>query len=246
MRKYSEFILVLIILIAAIAFGGFVIYRTVQNDGDFWGRNQTETEETTTTEEDDTDSGTDSTKKKTISAAYEDESVGTILIGDSRFVGMDKVVDVEEDQNRQWLVAKVGQGLSWFNNEALPSVKRIRSNNTAIETWRYVICLGVNDLGNIDGYIETYEDLTEDDSSIQLILVSVNPVGDYPGITNSDIEDFNDALQEACEENGWDYIDTYSQLMDNGYSTTDGLHYSNSTYQDIYDYILEGIAELQE
>ena len=37
------------------------------------------------------------------------------------------------------------------------------------------------------------------------------------------------------------YIDTYTYLTKNGYSTRDGLHYDNKTYKSIYSYIRKEI-----
>ncbi|MEE3433101.1 MAG: hypothetical protein VZQ50_04465 [Lachnospiraceae bacterium] len=241
MKKYREFIVVLVLLIASIICGLYVLMTAIRNGGDFFGRQTEEVTTEATTE-------TKTRKKKAVDQAYEDETIGTLLIGDSRFVGMNKALDVENDKDRQWLVAKVGQGLGWFQDSALPSVQKIRDKNTAISKWRYVIGLGVNDLKNINNYIDEYKDLTESDDQIELILLSVNPVddGNSYGISNADIKSFNKKLKEACDENGWAYIDTYSQLVEDGYSTVDGLHYENATYLKVYDYILDGLAELGE
>ena len=47
------------------------------------------------------------------------------------------------------------------------------------------------------------------------------------------------------EENlvGVNYIDIYSYLTENGYSTLDGTHYPDSVSEDIYDYILDSLEE---
>ena len=213
MKKYREFIVVLVILIASIICGLYVLMTAIRNGGDFGGRQTEEVTTEATTE-------TKTRKKKA----------------------------VENDKDRQWLIAKVGQGLGWFQDSALSSVQKIRDKNTAISKWRYVIGLGVNDLKNINNYIDEYKDLTESDDQIELILLSVNPVddGNSYGISNADIKSFNKKLKEACDENGWAYIDTYSQLVEDGYSTVDGLHYENATYLKVYDYILDGLAELGE
>jgi hypothetical protein len=153
---------------------------------------------------------------------------------------MDKAVDIE-NHDREFCVAKVGQGLYWFKNTALKKIEKIKKENTSLTSWRYVICLGVNDLGNINNYLEEYKKIAKEDSNIQLILVSVNPVKNYPSITNSQIKKFNVKLSDA----GYDYIDTFSKMQKEGFTSTDGLHYDDATYKKIYSYIKKGLLELE-
>ncbi len=168
-----------------------------------------------------------------------------LVLGDNIFYGqgfsakLNKAVDIEAE-DRQFVVAKVGMGYNWFVKSALPEIKKIKAENTALTKWRYVINLGVNDLLDINKYLDEYDELTNEDSSIQLVLVSVNPVKDYPTITNSSIKKFNSKLMDA----GYDYIDTYSALVKKGYETVDGLHYKDATYDDIYDLIESGLSDL--
>ncbi|MDY5704364.1 MAG: hypothetical protein SPK77_05355 [Lachnospiraceae bacterium] len=237
MKKYVfDFIVALAALIFALVLGIIVLKIAIDRKGDFFYKNTNQTQTSTT----------DTTKKKNnTNRKAADESTGTYWIGDSRFVGMDKVVDIKSTDH-YYLEAKIGQGLSWFKKTALPKIEKTRQKNTALKKWRYVICLGVNDLGDLDNYIDEYKELTAGDSTIELILVSVNPVKNYPTIKNSDIENFNKKLHDACDENNWYYIDSYSKLMDLGYTTTDGLHYDNDTYQDIYDIIEEGLSDYEQ
>jgi cytochrome oxidase Cu insertion factor (SCO1/SenC/PrrC family) len=232
-KKYSDFILALIVLIFAVVAAVVVVSMVFKkNGGSFFPKAQSNTEQKVAI--------TKKTTKKTASSySDEDDSVGTIFIGDSRTVGLNKAVDIEAE-DRQFVVAKVGKGYDWFVKSGLPEIKKIKAENTALTKWRYVVNLGVNDLGNIDKYLEEYNKLTDDDSSIQLVLVSVNPVKDYPTVTNSSIKKFNAKLMDA----GYDYIDTYSALVKKGYSTVDGLHYTDETYDDIYDLIKSGLKDL--
>ena len=231
-KKYGDFILALIVLIFAVAAAIVVIKMVInKNDGSLFPKNKSNTEATSITKK--------TTKKKTSSFSKEDDSVGTIFIGDSRTVGLNKAVDIEAE-DRQFVVAKVGMGYNWFVKSALPEIKKIKAENTALTKWRYVINLGVNDLSDINKYLDEYDELTNEDSSIQLVLVSVNPVKDYPTITNSSIKKFNSKLMDA----GYDYIDTYSALVKKGYETVDGLHYKDETYDDIYDLIESGLSDL--
>lgn len=230
MKKYTDFILALVALVLAVVFAIIVlVYNINKNGGHIFPVEKI------------VEKGDTIVKKKgTLSFSSDDESVGTIFIGDSRFVGMDKAVDIESN-DREFCVAKVGQGYVWFKNTALKKIEKIKKDNTSLTSWRYVVCLGVNDLGNIDKYLELYKEITKEDQNIQLILVSVNPVKNYPSITNSSIKKFNTKLSDA----GYDYIDTFSKMQKEGFTSTDGLHYDNDTYKKIYSYIKKGLLELE-
>lgn len=250
-KTVAEFIVTLLVLVTAVGLGAYVIKLTIDNDGvlpvQFVSPGSGgSTGGDGSSSGPSTGSGTSllnrlSLKKteSSTSTVTVAEPTGTIFIGDSRFVGMDGAVDIE-GTNNQFVVAQVGEGLTWFKSNGMRQVKKIRKENSALTHWRYVFCLGVNDLWDIDAYLDEYDALRED-PDVELILVSVNPVKNYPSITNSDIEDFNAKVKDYADENGLQYIDTYDALIDMGFSSTDGLHYSDSTYQDIYDIISEVI-----
>lgn len=165
-----------------------------------------------------------------------EERTGYIYLGDSRFVGMNKYCHMDKKKDT-WCVAKVGQGLSWMKKTAIVEVEDIVAENKDIENWVLIIGLGVNDLNNIDNYIEEYDSL----EGFEIILVSVNPMEkdkadkygyDYDGLSPKIVK-FNNKLKETS----YQYIDTYSAMINNGYSTVDGLHYTKKTYTYIYNVI---------
>lgn len=164
--------------------------------------------------------------------------VGYIYLGDSRFVGMNTYVHMDE-MNNTYVVAKVGQGLNWLKKAAIKKIDSIISANQGIDEWIIITGLGVNDLGNVDKYIEYYDTLED----VTLILVSVNPVDKskcdrygYNGAAlGKGIKNFNKKLQDT----NYEYIDTYTELCEAGFGTVDGLHYTKDTYNLIYDLIEE-------
>jgi hypothetical protein len=160
------------------------------------------------------------------------ETVGYIFIGDSRFVGMNNYCNIEENENN-YVIAKVGEGYNFLINNAIQQAEEIEQENTDVEHWKYIICLGINDLGNIDKYIETYNELS---LTKDLYLVSVNPIEYHSYITNDSVKSFNDQLKSIENIH---YIDSYASLIENGFSTVDGIHYTNDTYDDIYNIITE-------
>ena len=160
---------------------------------------------------------------------------GNIFIGDSRFVGMNNICKIDSNQDN-YVIAKVGEGYNYLVNTAIQEATNIVASNESIETWNIIICLGVNDLGNLNKYIEAYNNI--DKTNINIILVSVNPVEYHNSITNEQIEEFNNAIKEIENTK---FIDTYSKLIEDGYNTTDGVHYDALTYNKIYSYIVNNI-----
>lgn len=180
-------------------------------------------------------------EKTSVSAEKKVGTVGYILIGDSRFVGMNMAVDVGSDENR-FLIAKNGAGYDFLVNTALPQAARIEKQHPRIESWTYIINLGVNDLQYAWKYSMTYRELLK---SKNLVIESVNPM-DYsvsPPSSQKDIEAFNERMKMI---EGVAYLDTYQLLMKNGFSTTDGVHYTAETYSYIYKCIEEYIRKSEE
>ncbi|MCR5486946.1 MAG: hypothetical protein K6F35_05390 [Lachnospiraceae bacterium] len=171
---------------------------------------------------------------KSIEGLSLEHGTGYIFIGDSRFVHMNDVCKISDVENL-FMVAKVGEGYSWFSKDALKQVKRIVGTGL-FPKWKLVICLGINDLGNQSKYLEKYGQLKEE---YDISLVSVNPITSYGTLTNPQIEEFNRGLEKA----GLPYIDTYRLLMVTGYATTDGLHYNGDTTRKIYDGIRLGLRD---
>lgn len=157
------------------------------------------------------------------------KNIGTIFVGDSRFVGMNDACDMDFP-----VVAKVSKGYKWFKSDGLKKINEIK-NDSNKDSWRIVINLGVNDLYNVNKYIDLYKDLSKD---YEVVLVSVNPTEKNASVSNKSISNFNSKISKI---NGIKYIDSYNYLMNDGYSTTDGVHYTYKTYKKIYNYILESI-----
>jgi len=160
---------------------------------------------------------------------------GYIFVGDSRFVNMNSVCGISKTDNL-FMVAKVGEGYSWFNETALQQIKRITSSGL-FDKWKLIICLGINDLGNCEKYVRKYEELKD---NYDIVLVSVNPVEHYGNLSNEGIAKFNSALKTLSLP----YIDTFDLLLQTGYSTADGLHYKEDTTKRIYNGILSGLEDI--
>lgn len=171
------------------------------------------------------------------------------FIGDSRTVGLEYALNnYGYSLENHSFTAKVGQGYSWFSRQTAL---------TQLPPSILIINLGVNDLGNANCYQELYKmyaDTCWKDSAIY--IVSVNPCcSPCTSVSNQQIQAFNTSMQRWITDYNAEnvsaqaetlpirYIDTYEYLTANGFSSSDGLHYSADTYRRIYDYILSQIQE---
>lgn len=156
-----------------------------------------------------------------------------IFVGDSRFVGMQKIAE------NDLFFAETGEGLNYFRKQ-LENIKNGYTENSII-----VIGLGVNDLNNIDFYIKEINELSK---KYNVAYLSVNPVNeeicsDYGyTITNDDIDNFNSKLKKNLSKNVV-FLDSNTYLMKNGFNAPDGLHYNEETYTEIYNFIKKNIKD---
>lgn len=161
-----------------------------------------------------------------------------IMVGDSRFVGMEEAVG---GGGCVW-ISQLSAGLSWFADTAVPEIDAAVTDKTAI-----IINMGINDLGNVMGYIDVLNQKVPEwlDKGAVVYYMSVNPVERHATITNNDIVDFNNTMYNYMpQEVGW--IETNAYLLDNGFATMDGLHFDTGTYQTIFSYCMEVLADFSE
>lgn len=154
----------------------------------------------------------------------------TIFVGDSRTVGME--LSVADNPSDVWS-SKGSMGLSWMKSTGIPNIESEIKSGSAV-----VILMGVNDLYKKDQYISYLNENSAKwkEKGAQVYFVSVNPTeGSYSNL-NDDIDSFNQKLRSNLTSN-IKYIDCNSYLKSNGFSTTDGLHYTTDTYNKIYNYI---------
>jgi uncharacterized protein YgiM (DUF1202 family) len=158
---------------------------------------------------------------------------GTVFIGDSRTVGMYQAI---RDNTSLW-VGAVGKGRDWFVKYGSVQADPYITSGT-----RVVINLGVNDTGQIKKYITDMNSICQTwiDRGATIYYVSVNPLDYSKYVTNENIVSFNSSLQAGLSSD-IKWIDTYSYLVDNGYATVDGIHYSKETSKSIYQYIISNM-----
>ena len=157
-----------------------------------------------------------------------------IWTGDSRTVGMKNAVTGDDDNI--W-VAQNNATFDYFNDQAISEITKQLDNDTTI-----VFNFGVNDLDNIDKYINKLNELAQNDweGAKSIIAMSVNPVIDGKNnASNSAIEEFNQKMKSSLDP-GIKFVDTYSQLkgkLTESDFDEEGLHYTEPIYQEIYNMI---------
>ena len=169
----------------------------------------------------------------------------TVLIGDSRTVGMC-------DKNNGYglcgsdeFIAKSSMGYDWFVSTAISSV----NSKISSKEYNIVILMGVN-MSTTDGkseatkYYNKISSLAKNEwKKPNVIFVSVNPVYDSRSryIKMSHVNDFNSTMKSKISSpkiSNLSYCDTASKLnltADN--YDSEGVHYDKSTYQKIYNTI---------
>ena len=160
-----------------------------------------------------------------------------VFVGDSRFVGIQNSLKGFIDQDVE-IVAKIGEGLKWFKTIA-PDLYKMKGKTI-------IFNFGVNDLYNADKYIEFYNGMPEDfKKDNTLVFMSVNPVDEAKEaehgfkVKNTDIEKFNDKMNNGLDKQYFHIVDTNTYLQRNGFVTTDGLHYFNNVNRQIFEYTVK-------
>ena len=157
-----------------------------------------------------------------------------IFVGDSRTEGMSRAEASLDDDCIY--CAKTGEGYDWFIREGIDQLDKAIKNNPEVPV---VINLGVNDPTSLSRYLDAYSILIRAYSDTPFYFLSVNPVRDGSGnTTNEEIREFNAHLAERFPEG---YIDSYSWMTREGFESADGIHYSDDTYTDLHNYVINAI-----
>ena len=160
-----------------------------------------------------------------------------VFIGDSRTVGMKAALSNDEVSKSEW-ACKVSMGLKWMRETGYPSVQSSITNGSNV-----IILMGVNDLYNVNNYADWINNKANELKTIgaKVYFVSVNPVDDSRAVANgyterdSNVVNFNNTIKSKFNSNVI-YIDTYNKII-NSFYASDGIHYDNATYRNIYQAI---------
>ena len=152
-----------------------------------------------------------------------------IFIGDSRTVGIENL-----SLDDSVYIAKVGAGYEWFSQNALQRLDSTMVDNAGRDV-NIVVALGVNDPDNAAGYVEKVGEIKSKYPFADVYFLSVNPVTGG-SISEIDVTNFNHIVMESLPSSVT-YLDSHSYLVSNGFNTVDGVHYTDSTYKKIHEYV---------
>lgn len=175
------------------------------------------------------------TNHKKIEIKVKEKSKNTyetlFIMGDSRSVGMSYI----DDSTSHQYTAKVSEGYKYFNNNYEAVLEKATSKDAII------INFGVNDLSNVDKYIELFNKIAKN-TKAKIYFLTVNPVDEEKEakngyfIKNKDIDTFNEKMIKGLDSK-ITVIDSNSVLKEEGFDTTDGIHFTKDTYKKILSII---------
>lgn len=107
-----------------------------------------------------------------------------------------------------------------------------------------IVLMSLNDLYHPTAYAEYMNELSAQYPDKRFIFLSLGPVNEEVErahgykVKNSEVEFFNESVKAGLSS-GVEFMDFYSYLQQEGFSTTDGVHYLQNDYVKIYNYIME-------
>ena len=160
-----------------------------------------------------------------------------IFVGDSRYVEMEKYA-----KENDTFIAENGVGYYFLINH-MSEIVSLSDENTKI-----IVGLGVNDilLGSSDYKKLLVELDKKTDATVYYMLI--NPVDDdicsYVGykVSNAMIDEFNTKIEDELIGTDIKIINVNTYLKETGFTSFDGLHYSDDTTEKIYNYIKEAVS----
>lgn len=162
-----------------------------------------------------------------------------IFVGDSRTVGMHTALTKDGGEDSCTFIAKSGEGFYWLYHDGIVELEEaLRAEPHAT----VIFNLGVNDLTEVDKYLDFYKELFSVYHDPSFYLMSVNPVvdGKYDGVSNENIEAFNEKIEDEFPDK---YLDSYHYLLTQSFETVDGLHYTDETYRMIHRFVVQTLEK---
>lgn len=192
---------------------------------------------------------------------------GTVFIGDSVTLGLQKFVTEKRDSDPEYLgtakfisvgsygaataVAPAGEESihRYFNGVRTPPQEICASYGAK----KVYICLGLNDVGqfSVDEYISNYktliENLRKEIPDVKIAIQSITPItlyGEKQVLYNSKIDKYNESLARLAKETECPFLDVADVLKDEaGYlaqtlSSDDYCHLMPEAYERWVDYLL--------
>lgn len=156
-----------------------------------------------------------------------------LFVGDSRTEMLEMYLkNYWGGNSRISFISQSGAGYPYLSSVA-GSILNGLDGNTDLLLW-----FGVNDPYNVGRYISFYlgQKPLWEGRGAKVYVMNPGPLEYSPYVDNSEVEAFNRRL--SAELTGVTVLDVYSYLVNTGYSTLDGVHYTNATSRKVYDYAM--------
>ena len=154
-----------------------------------------------------------------------------LILGDSRAVGFAYFTPLPSER----ILADAG--------DKITSVAEHMDDILAYNPARIYIAYGINDINigfwpTVEDYIEEMENVLgqvrENLPDVEIYVNSILPVEDwalYKGAMWKYVPEWNEVIGQACEENGWTFIDNAEIVAEHQeYYETDGIHFQSGFY----------------
>ena len=187
--------------------------------------------------------------------AGEDYIDETLFLGDSNTARMRLYGYISYDNS----VASVGMAARSIESYACAKFSGYSSYKTMPEAValmqprRVLITFGTNDVSSsltAEKFVENYESgikaVQEAYPSVDIIINSIPPIGKQHSnsdMSQSQIDAYNKAIVQMCEDNGWKYLNSAEALKGtdgyakSGYVDSDGIHLTRTALDALFDYI---------
>lgn len=187
--------------------------------------------------------------------AGEDYIDETLFLGDSNTARMRLYGYISYDNS----VASVGMAARSIESYACAKFSGYSSYKTMPEAValmqprRVLITFGTNDVSSsltAEKFAENYESgikaVQEAYPSVDIIINSIPPIGKQHSnsdMSQSQIDAYNKAIVQMCEDNGWKYLNSAEVLKGSdgyaksGYVDSDGIHLTRTALDALFEYI---------
>ena len=187
--------------------------------------------------------------------AGEDYIDETLFLGDSNTARMRLYGYISYDNS----VASVGMAARSIESYACAKFSGYSSYKTMPEAValmqprRVLITFGTNDVSSsltAEKFVENYKSgiqaVQEAYPSVDIIINSIPPIGKQHSnsdMSQSQIDAYNKAIVQMCEDNGWKYLNSAEVLKGtdgyakSGYVDSDGIHLTRTALDALFDYI---------
>ena len=187
--------------------------------------------------------------------AYVDE---TLFLGDSNTARMYRMFDYCTYDNAIGSVGMSAKSLATYacvelNNSG--TYVTMAKAVAGIQPKRVIITFGTNDLSPsykaadfVKNYQTGIESIVEAYPSVDVIINAIPPLGQQhsnQSLTQTQVDEYNKALVEMCEQKGWKFLNSAEVLKDSatGYAksgyveSSDGIHLTSAAMEALFTYV---------